>query len=176
MRQFVGSFVVDYNVIGNASESKDSIQVWVNLGRDQVQIIKSMVEDSFTPDTGIAVDLRLTTASVVQATFAGTGPDVVLFAANDQPVNLAARNALIDLKQFPDYEEVVRQYSKETLVPYQYQGSVYGLPTTASLNMMFYPVPIIFDEMGLQVPQTWKELYQLIPMLQRKNLSVDCLA
>lgn len=171
VRQFVGSFVVDYNVIGNASESKDSIQVWVNLGRDQVQIIKSMVEDSFTPDTGIAVDLRLTTASVVQATFAGTGPDVVLFAANDQPVNLAARNALIDLKQFPDYEEVVRQYSKETLVPYQYQGGVYGLPTTASFNMMFYRTDI-FDEMGLQVPQTWKELYQLIPMLQRKNLSV----
>lgn len=122
VRQFVGSFVVDYNVIGNASESKDSIQVWVNLGRDQVQIIKSMVEDSFTPDTGIAVDLRLTTASVVQATFAGTGPDVVLFAANDQPVNLAARNALIDLKQFPDYEEVVRQYSKETLVPCTISG------------------------------------------------------
>lgn len=40
--QFVGSFTVDYNAVGDGGT--ESLNVWVGLGRDQVQIIKELVE------------------------------------------------------------------------------------------------------------------------------------
>lgn len=56
------SFIVDYNSIGNvAEESKDSktITVWIGSGRDQANVIKSLIDEKFTPKTGINVNVQL---------------------------------------------------------------------------------------------------------------------
>lgn len=63
LKHFVGSFIAsfteDYNSIGDEVESKESISVWMNSGRDQVQILKDMITDEFTVKTGIPVNLSL---------------------------------------------------------------------------------------------------------------------
>ncbi len=34
-------------------EQEDAIEVWVNAGRDYANIVKYLIDDKFTPETGI---------------------------------------------------------------------------------------------------------------------------
>lgn len=63
------------------------------------------------------MNIKLAKDSMIQATFAGRGPDIALFIAQDQPVNLAVRNAVVNLSQFPDFEEAAAEFSPESFVP-----------------------------------------------------------
>ena len=96
----MASFVEDYNVIGAVAGEGRKVKVWVNTGRDQINIINNMVNDEFTPATGINVQLELVQGSLIESTLAGKEPDVALMIASDQPVNYAIRGALVDLSQF----------------------------------------------------------------------------
>ena len=89
--QFFYSFLTDYASIGVVDmEMNESIKVWLASGRDQSQILKQMINDSFTPDNSIAVDLQLVTASaLLPSVIAGTAPDVYMGMAQTDPVNLA---------------------------------------------------------------------------------------
>lgn len=171
VRQFLGSFVMDYNSVGDTTEAADALNVWIGLGRDQVQIIKEMVDEHFTPKTGIPVNIKLAKDSMIQATFAGRGPDLALFVAQDQPANLAVRNAVMDLSKFPSFEKAASSFSKESFVPYTYEGGVYGMPLSGSFNMMFYRTDI-FEELELEPPQTWEDVYKIIPVIQQKNMNI----
>lgn len=44
LEQFIGSFFVDYNSIGEDG-GEDALNVWVGLGRDQVQVIRELVDN-----------------------------------------------------------------------------------------------------------------------------------
>lgn len=169
VQSFFASFVEDYNSIGVKEEN--AITVWIGSGRDQAQILKDLITDSFTPETGVKVNLNLVQGSLIEATLAGKGPEVALFTPRGQPVNLASRGALYDLKTFADFDEVTRRFAKNALVPYQYRGGVYALPITQNFHMMFYRTDV-FRELNLQPPQTWDELLKIIPVLQRNNMQV----
>lgn len=72
-----------------------------------------MVDDTFTPDTGIKVNVEVVAANaLLSAVMAGRGPDVVLSVGADQPVNYALRGAAEDLTQFEDYQEVLSSYTE----------------------------------------------------------------
>src|SRR4030095_5256044 len=123
------SFFEDYNSIGNMSEEQRSVTVWIGTGRDQAQVLKAMADDSFTKQTGINVNLKLVNTNVLlQATLAGQGPDVAMQIANDIPVNYGMRNAVVDLTQFSDFDEVAKRFRDSAVVPYRFQDAVYGLP------------------------------------------------
>ena len=170
-KQFAGSFVMDYNSIGDTTAAAEALDVWIGLGRDQVQIIKELVDENFTSKTGIPVNIKLAKDSMIQATFAGRGPDIALFIAQDQPVNLAVRNAVVNLSQFPDFEEAAAEFSPESFVPYSYENGVYGMPLTGSFQMLFCRTDIL-EELGLKAPETWRDLYEMIPVIQQKNMNV----
>lgn len=170
VEQFIGSFFVDYNSIGEDG-GEDALNVWVGLGRDQVQVIRELVDNKLKSTVGFNVSIKLAKDSIIQATYAGTGPDVALFVGADQPVNLAVRGALVDLTQFDDYEKVAERFSPEASLPYQYNDGVYALPVTSTFNMLFYRTDI-FEELGLTPPETWDDLYEIIPVLQQNNMNV----
>ena len=66
------------------------------------------VDDTFTPATGIRVNVKLVVAdTLLTAVVAGNGPDVVLSLGTWFPVNYAMRNAAEDLTQFEDFDEVI---------------------------------------------------------------------
>jgi len=107
LRVFIASFVVDYTSLGNVYEDSDElIDCWMLSGRDQSTILKTMIDDSFVPEYGIGVNVKLIDATtLLPAVVAGTGPDVALTVAQTEPVNYALRNAAVDLTQFDDWEE-----------------------------------------------------------------------
>lgn len=177
IRAFVASFTHDYTGIRGVEELDDTatdldpntIKVWVGLGRDQAQVLKLMIEDSFTPETGIAVELELVTAMqslLVPATIAGTQPDVAIGAAN---MDLAFRGAVVDLTQFDDFEEVAQRFMKSALLTFRFRDKVFALPEAQSFPMLFYRKDVL-AELGLEVPQTWEDVYAIIPELQKRHL------
>ena len=110
---FFLSFVIDYSSIGEAEneeeiKTEESIEVWMTLGRDQANVVRSLIDTTFTKQSGIKVNLKLTGADVLlKATLAGIGPDVALNVDSSLPVNYALRNAVYDLTNFDDFWDSV---------------------------------------------------------------------
>ncbi len=169
---FIASFTEDYDLISDdAAEGARSVRVWVNLGRDQVGILKDLITDDFTPKTGINIKLELVQGAIIEATLAGRGPDVALTVASDQPVNFAIRNALVDLSQFDDFDEVAKRFHSSALVPFQFQGGYYAIPDTQSYEMMFYREDILSD-LGVGIPNTWEQFKSIVPIIRKNNMDV----
>jgi len=171
-KTFIQSFVMDYDMVG-ASEggSGEPITVWISSGRDQASIMMDMITEDFTAKTGINVKISLVQTGFIEATLAGTGPDVAVGVARGQPVNLACRGALIDLSQFDTYDDVVSRFSENATVPYEYDGGTYAIPNTQSYFMMFYRKDIV-EKLGIELPNTWEDLLHLVPILQKKHMEV----
>lgn len=184
LKGFFASFSEDYNSVGSAADASvadRTVTVWISNGRDQAQILKNYIDNSFTPSTGIGVRLSIvataagtSSSTLVQATLAGKGPDVALFTPKDTPVNLAMRGALTDVSKLEGYETLRGQFYDSAWIPYEYEGGVYGVPETQNFEMLFYRTDI-FAELSLSVPDTWEEFYTTIELLQKNNLSVGVL-
>ena len=163
------SFFKDYSAAGN-TEGSDSISVWVPSGRDQSTILKQLTDELFTPETDTAVQVSLIKPEVLMpAIVAGKGPDVIIQAPRDIPVNYGIRGALADLKQFDGYDNVVSRFEDSAVVPLGFGGKIYGLPETQSFQMMFVRKDI-FTELGIEPPEVWEDLYRTISVLKKNNL------
>lgn len=174
VRSFVASFIVDYDAVGDVYEEggDDVIKVWILTGRDQGTILKSMVDDTFTPQSGIKVNVEIVAAdALLTAVVAGRGPDVVLSVGADQPVNYALRNSVEDITQFADYQEVLANYTPSSYEQYSLDGHIYALPETQTFNVMFYRKDIL-EQLELEVPNTWQELIEMLPTIQGSNMSI----
>lgn len=174
LEAFFGSFFEDYTTISDI-EGEDALNVWVGLGREQAQIIKEMTENEFIPKTNIPVSVNLVLGGTIEAALSGKAPDVVLFIGGEYPVNLAARGLLTDISdtsQFPDFEIVKQRFQENAMTTYEYNNGVYALPISQNFPMMFYRTDIL-SELGFSSPpETWDNLIDMLPMLQRKYMSV----
>lgn len=171
IQAFIQSFLSDYDTLGDLADGQTdtSIRVWTGLGRDQGQALKMLIDDTFTPEEKIGVDLEIITnmsSMLIPAQLAGTAPDVALGAAD---MELAFRGALTDLTSFDDYPEVAGRFHKSALTSFTFRGGVYALPETQSFPVLFYRQDIL-DELGMTVPQTWEEVKKAAADLHRSNL------
>ncbi|MCR5278168.1 MAG: extracellular solute-binding protein [Lachnospiraceae bacterium] len=175
LRSFGASFVVDYNAVGDVydgEEAKDAVKVWVLTGRDQGTILKTMIDDTFTPESQVKVNVEIVGAdALLNAVLAGRGPDVVLSVGADAPVNYALRHASEDITQFPDWQEVLSHYTESSYEQYKLDGGIYGIPEQQTFNVMFYRKDVL-EELELEVPDTWQELIEMLPTIQGNNLSI----
>lgn len=182
---FVNSFRSDSSALGNIYDSKDKdvIDVWITAGRDQSTILKNMVDQLFTPETGIKVNVKLIDAAntatstgvnaMLPAVISGFGPDVALCIAQTEPVNYALRNAVVDLNQFPDLNDVLSEYYESSYLSYRFNGGLYALPETQNYNVMFYRTDIM-DDLGIDVSKqvnTWDDVLQILPILQKSSMT-----
>ena len=173
VRAFVGSFTNDYNVtVADSGKETKKIEVWLSTGRDQFEVIRRLINESFESQNDVKVSLKLIGADVVlPATATGNGPDVAIQIANSAPVNFAFRDAAYDLTQFEDYSKVAARFSEAAIVASEYQGGVYGLPDQMSYPVLFVRTDIL-DQLGLSIPQTWDELVDMIPVLEKNNMEI----
>ncbi len=186
LKAFAGSFFEDYSAVGETYDSGNAaptITVWVCAndlgatgiasGRDQTQILKELIDQTFVKDSGIQVNLSLIDGSqtLMQAILGGKGPDVAITVYKELPVNLAMRGALTDLSQFDGFGEIKQRFMASALVPYTFQGGVYALPETQNFDVIFYRKDI-FSQLGLQVPDTWEDLCALVPVIQKQGMQV----
>ena len=171
IRAFLGSFVENYSMVGNTYESRDAIDVWIATGRDQAQALKDLIDNEFVKQYGVSVNLSLVQQGLIEATLAGKGPDIALMIGNGDPVNFAARGALVDLSGFKNFDEVQTRFAGEAFTPYMFMNGCYALPVQQSFYMMFYRKDIL-SELGINPPSTWKEFYDIVPIIQRNNMQI----
>ncbi len=170
VKKFFLSFTQEYNNISGSGDGNEGTTIWVNWGRDQAQVLNSLIKSDFSKREEFPVDVQIVNASVVQAVLSGKGPDVLLQQSRSEPVNLAMRGMLYDLKKFPDCDDVLKNFQEGAELPYYYKDGLYALPDTQSFYLMFYRTDI-FEEMGLTVPETWDEFEEVVKLLTRNNLT-----
>ena len=170
IKKFFVSFMSDYNNI-SGDVGTDKITLWVNWGRDQVQVLNYLAQSDFSAKYGVGVDIKMTNATIIQGMLSGNGPDCYLHMSRTEPVNLAMRGGLYDLSQFEDFEEVTKRFMPSATVPYTYKGGVYALPDTQTFSIMYYRKDIL-DDLGIEVPQTWDDFIAASAIIMRNNMRV----
>ena len=185
------SFTIDYNSLG-ATEDEDSnnptITLWVGTGRDQANVIRSLIDESFTSVHGVNVNVQLVDMNtLLRAELAGEGPDVaiqvantngiagaVLNTGNDTPVNYGLRNAVLNLSQFDDVDEAVSRFYPSAYEAFQFDGSLYALPETQTFPVMFYRKDIL-AELGIDIPETWDDVKVIMSVLAKNQMEFGML-
>lgn len=173
-RAFVGSFFTNFDGSSENAESKKAktIDVWVSTGRDQYNILQRMVNESFSKQNNINVNLKLVNSDVVfPATLTGNGPDVNIQVAASTPINFGYRGGGYDLTKFPDFDEVASRFAPAAVDTFRYKGACYAIPDQMSFNVMFYRTDI-FKKLNLEVPKTLNEFLAVVPILQKNNMDI----
>ncbi len=171
-RAFIGSFFEDYNSL--TEDDENALTCWITLGRDNAMVVQNLVNNDYNPTAKTKVNMKLVQGGIVEATFAGKGPDLALFLGGDFPIQLAARDVLVDLTKFDDYDEVMTRFSPDAGVLYDYNGGSYGLPVSQTFPMLFYRSDVL-DQYGIDPEKdlaTWDGLINVLPVLQRKYMEV----
>lgn len=170
VRRFVQSFQPD--PYRSLSADAGELEVWVNRPRQYVDLLQLLADTSFTPQTGIPVRFSIMPdeSKLILANAAGNQPDVALGVSTDRPYELAIRNALYDLRTFPDFDTFIRHFSPGSLLGYIINDSVYALPETQDFWVTFYREDIM-DSLNLAVPDTWDEVLEILPELQRFGMN-----
>lgn len=170
--RFWRSFQPDpYQSIGAA---EGELEVWVNRPRQYVDLLQQIADERFTPETGIPVKFSIMPDEnkLVLANAAGIQPDVALGVSTNIPYELAIRNALMDLRQHDDFNRTIGVFAPGSLLSYIINDSVYALPETQDFWVTFYRRDIV-EALGLPVPQTWDEVIQILPELQRFGMNYN---
>ena len=170
LRALFASFTQDFSLVGDVHA--EAIDVWITSGRDQAQILKNLIDNDFTPNTGIPVNLRLVSGDMVlPAAVTGRGPDVLLGVVLTTPVDWALRGAAQSLSGFPGLDDVLEDFHHSAWEPFMHEGQLFALPETQNFLMMFARLDILY-EMNLPVPQTWEQFDIVMSELQRNHMDV----
>jgi len=179
---FFSSFVKNYNGVSSVEgtvKADRTIEIWVGRGKEWAEVIKQLSDSYYTPEYGVNVEINVVPSSqlssnglngLTMAMGSHTEPDIVLGMGTSMVAEYAMRNSLLDISQFEDFDEIKERFYDETFVPIEYDGKYYALPETVNFRAVFYRTDI-FRELGLEVPDTWEELYNTtLPVLYRNNL------
>jgi len=171
--RFAASFFVKTNEVTSDTEATrgdEVLTVWmVSSGKEQAQILQNMIDETFTPKYDIPVKLQLIPLDVVlRAALTGNGPDVLVGVSQATLADFAQRNALVDLSTLDGFDKEAERFFRSAIDGAKYLDGVYGLAETQNFMMTFYRQDIL-DELGAEVPKTWDDVAELIPLLQRNN-------
>ncbi|MDF2699975.1 MAG: transporter substrate-binding protein [Haloplasmataceae bacterium] len=167
---FYSFFDPKYN---DASEvDEDTIEIWVNKSRLYVEIMQQKIDDEFTKETGIKVELSIMPDEnkIILANAAGTTPDGAVGISTARPFELALRGVVEDLRNYDGFYELAEEFNPNSYTPYVYDEGVYAIPETQGVNLLFYRTDI-FEQLGITPPDTLKDVISIIPVLQKYDMN-----
>lgn len=170
VRRFVNSFTDE--AYSPNQRNPEHLQVWINRPRQYVEIIQQMADEYFTPETGIAVYFSLMPDQnrLILANASGDAPDVAASVHFTMPFELGIRDAVVDLTQFADFEEVVSVVPEGLLIPSIIGEGIYSIPETKNFFVFFYREDVL-DALNIPVPNTMEEVTAVLPELQRLGMN-----
>ena len=151
----------------NIDDSDEVLNVWVNRSTYYVSTLQKF-SAKFTEETGIKVRFSLLPdeSKLTYSYAAGTQPDMALGIASSVPFELGLRGALEDLTQFNDFNTVISDFAPGALVNLGADGAIYAIPETQDWQILYYRKDIL-ETYGLEVPNTWVDVIEMLPVLQR---------
>ena len=152
--------------------NKENLQIWIARPRQYAEVLQNMIDTEFTEHTGIAADVSLMPdqSKLVLANASGKAPDLALSVQYVLPSYLSIREALYDLKQFDNFQEVAKRFPEGLFIPGIVEDGVYGLPETMNFWVMFYRNDI-FQALDIPVPDNMDEVKAILADLQRRNMN-----
>ena len=183
IKSFFWTFFRDYNSMGTTEDyDKDPsvVVVWLPSGRDQANVVRNMTVNGFTQQTGTAVNLKLVNGgTLLPSILAGMGPDVFHGLGDDTVINYAIRGALIAIEEMDtpeNWEKVISNFNESAMLVFgvpdaDNEWHYYGLPESQSFSMMFLRLDIL-NEVGIEIPKTWDDLYVAQSKLQSNNMEI----
>ena len=176
---FFKSFFRNYDRVGAMSEEEreETVEVWLAYGRDQAQVIRALLNNDFTPQYHVPVNLKLVAAgTLLPSILSGKGPDVYIGIGQGDIINYAIRGALEPIEEMPDFDTVAADFNESAMMVLGIADKdnnyhCYGLPETQSFPMMFIRTDVLAD-LGLEVPKTWDDVKAAIPVLQANNMQI----
>lgn len=169
VQAFVASFTSKKYV---ARKDPEMLNVWVNRSITYVDTMQKLVDADFTVRTGIKVKISVMPDAnrLILANAANQSPDVALGLMSYMPFDFAIRGAALPLSDFDDYWKVAGTMTPGAFVPYLYEGKSYALPETLDFHSLIYRTDI-FNGLNLDVPDTWQDVLDLLPELQRYGMN-----
>ncbi|MEI7025576.1 extracellular solute-binding protein [Paenibacillus sp. y28] len=166
------NFFYSFRAKGDRKSDPSVLDVWMLRGRDYVNMVQNLADETFTPKTGIKVRVNLLKdeSQLVLMNAAGMAPDVAMGVPQDTQFDYAIRGGIYNLKQFPDFDEYAKQFSPGTWPAFYYDGGYYGVPETQEFRVLYYRKDIL-QRLGLKVPDTWEDLYKMLPILQQNGMN-----
>ena len=117
VKSFVMSFFRNYDRMGATSEEMagdNVVDVWIATGRDQAQVLRNLINNDFTREYGIAVNLQLVAGgTLLPSVLSGMGPDVYIGLSEDNVINYAIRGALLPVDGYDGFAEFALEYEYE---------------------------------------------------------------
>ena len=154
------------------TEDEEVVTVWVNRALTHVDLLQKMADTDFYAETGIRVKISAMPDAnkLTMAAAAGQTPDIALGLSSYMPFDLASRDALYDMTQFEDFWSVADRFTAGAFVPYVFNEGVYAVPETLDFRALVYRTDI-FESLGLTPPDTWQEVVDMLPVLQRYGMN-----
>ncbi len=204
LQRFFQSFFRNYDRMGatvDASEVAGANEVWLDKGRDQTQVIRNLINNEFTPSTGITIDLKLVAGgTLLPSILSGQGPDVYIGLGDDNVINYAIRGAVLPVEDMKDFAEFALYYEVDENYNTLYDENgdplinenaqfneaamlvlgipdadnkmhYYGLPETQNFPMMFIRTDIL-AELGIDTLDTWDDLMAAATTLSENNMTI----
>ena len=200
---FIMSFFRNYNRMGATEElgaDSEAIQVWNAYGRDQAQVIRNLINNDFSPATGITVDLKLIAGgTLLPSILAGQGPDAYIGLGEDNVINYAIRGALGNIENYDGFKDMLYYQVDDSFnTIYDSNGKAlvnenaqfndaamlvlgiadrynvmhyYGLPETQAFPMMFIRSDILAD-LGIESLDTWDDLLEAATVLSQNSMTI----
>lgn len=167
------NFLYTFRATDRLSDMDDQVlNVWVNRGRDYVTELQELTDELFTPETGVKVKVNIlpNTQLLLLSNAAGIQPDIALGLPQDLPVDYAIRNSVEDLSLLPGFADIYKRFSPGSWLPLYYNKGYYALPETQSFQVLYYRKDIL-DRLGLPIPETWDDVYDMLPALQQNFMN-----
>lgn len=178
IRTFLASFSDDYSTL-SANVGEDSLKVWISRGKEWGEALQLIIEEDFTLNTGIEIDLNIlpsgqlgTSGVLLLAMASGTQPDVALGADMLLPTEYGMRGAVKNLRDFEDSEDVFKRFISGALRAYTFEDAIYALPETVDTTVMYYRKDILENyNIDLNHLKTWDDLFNhVLPVLKQNGM------
>lgn len=155
--RFVASFTDQAYSTKNTNE--DHIQVWVNRSSQYVQIMQKMIDEKFTPQTGINVDISIMPDQykLVLSNSSGNAPDVATGINYTIPYELGIRGALVNMAQYDDFKESTDGYEPGFFMTGSINDGIYSMPETMNFWVLFYRSDVL-ENLILKFHRQWMML------------------
>lgn len=170
IQRFAASFTDQAYSASNTDP--EHLQVWVNRSSQYVQIMQKMIDETFTPKTGIEVDISIMPDQykLVLSNSSGNAPDVATGINYTIPYELGIRDALVDLTQFDDFIEAAKPYETGFFMTGCINEGIYSMPETMNFWVLYYRTDVM-EKLGLEVPNTMEDVIDMLPELQMRGLN-----
>lgn len=170
IERFFNSF--NNQAYSTSNTNPEHLQVWVNRSRQHVEILQKLIDESFTPQTGIKVDISIMPDQnkLILANASGDAPDVAASINYSIPFELGIRGAIKDITEFDDYSEVLTRTVDGLHIPATIADGIYAVPETINFWVLYYRSDIL-DKLGLEVPNTMEDVKNMLPELQMRGLN-----